>query len=351
VTHGETRRRVGLDGTLQRDALLHRALNRVLSTWEQGHILAGVPIAWVAPNGVDPVTGLYSPTNTDSVGSEAKFAGQRDDPKEGATGPHDSDDRVAARLPVVVWDEIDVAADDPAVAGAAMSESGFAIITSQTCDIQATGPGSRHTHVQVSPVVRLDHEMNPDRLKAAKNGTVVELVHLPDFAEHGDWFADLRLSLPVSKGVLATQVPRKAFPSGSAAQHFAERVAVKTRRPALHNAIDTVLRESLRDIVTAAMSGDDDWPTQIEQFRIQVSAGDRLEPASVTILVICFAKLGIRERKALKEWRRKIARQFRRATTGCEIRLRFTTIDQLGVRDYRDSVFMHVPALAGSVFW
>lgn len=228
--------RRGLDATLHPDAFQDRGIKQSLRIWEQGHILAGVPVFWVAPEGHDQVT--------NSIAAE-------DD--EGVDRPG----RVISAEPtlcVTVWDEVDAAVDpDDVGARPAMSDEGWAIVTSQTCDIQATGPGERHTHVQVSPVVRLDGQISAERLKAARAGMVRELVHLADFDEDGDWFADLRISLPVSKGVLLGRTPRAAFATTDMANKFSERVAAKIRRPALHDAVDDPLRKSLREAIRKAV--------------------------------------------------------------------------------------------------
>lgn len=328
--------RSGLDATLHPNVFSSRDIKRALLQWEQGHVLAGVPVYWAAPNGHDEITKL----TTDEDHEEA-----------------DVTDRAAytrPRLSVTLWDEVDVAVDPDVAARSVMSDTGWAIVTSQTCDIQATGPGERHTHVQVSPVVQLGGQMSAERLKVAKAGMVLELVHLPQFEEDGEWFADLRISLPVSKGVLVGRTPRRAFATTGMANEFSERVAAKIRRPALHDAVDDPLRRTLRETIRQAVDSHKDWPDEVEQFRIQVTVGDRLRPKEVHIWVICFTCLSPADRADLKEWKRSVTRNFRRQTDGCELRVRFTTVDRLSVRDYRDyrdSVFMHVPELGGIAFW
>lgn len=326
--------RCGLDATLHPNAFQDRGIKQSLRIWEQGHILAGVPVFWVAPEGHDQVT--------NSVVAE-------DD--EGVDRPG----RVISAEPtlrVTVWDEVDVAVDpDDVGAPPAMSDDGWAIVTSQTCDIQATGPGERHTHVQVSPVVRLDGQISAERLKAARAGKVRELVHLADFDEDGDWFADLRISLPVSKGVLLSRTPRAAFATTDMANKFSERVAAKIRRPALHDAVDDPLRKSLREAIRQAVGASETWTTEVEQFRIQVSEGDRLRPKALLVLVICFTALDPVGRRHLQDWKASVSKHFKRESGGCALRIRFDTVDRLCVRDYRDSAFIDVPELGGGAFW
>ena len=97
------------------------------------------------------------------------------------------------------------------------------IITSQTCDIVGSGPGAKHPVVQVSPLTPLS-SLSADRAAAVRNGTVVELIHLPTF-DGGQWAVDLRISLPASKGVLLAQPPRPGFDNEAQTLAFAERVS------------------------------------------------------------------------------------------------------------------------------
>ena len=72
-------------------------------------------------------------------------------------------------------------------------------------------------------------------------------MHVPDVPTPGEWAADLRISLPVSKAVLLRQSRVHGFREQHQTLEFAERVAAKTRRPALHDAIADGLVPRLRE--------------------------------------------------------------------------------------------------------
>src|SRR5206468_2164638 len=80
----------------------------------------------------------------------------------------------------------------------------WAVITSQTCDVVASGPGGRHPTVQVSPLVNLDGA-DPNKITGIRRNMNVDSVLVPDVPGGGTWAADLRISLPVSKAVLLQQ--------------------------------------------------------------------------------------------------------------------------------------------------
>ena len=79
----------------------------------------------------------------------------------------------------------------------------YGVVTSQTCDIAATGPGCHHPTVQVSPVVAVEIDagtlgnIRRFRMKAHALMTAADL--------DGTYVADLRISLPVSKAVLVAE--------------------------------------------------------------------------------------------------------------------------------------------------
>lgn len=351
--------RAGLDAVIDPAVLEKRSTKQALSRWRQGSLLAGVPIVWAAVDGYDELTNLTTRADTDDLTQDKagdleghdETQGKNDELSGGpeVEGAANGGSPVLDRLPVAVWDEQDVLAT-PGVERA-LSEEGWAIVTSQTCDIGSTGPGARHPVVQVSPVVSMTGT-NPQRLADAKRGTVTELVHLPNFPAAGDWFVDLRISIPVGKGVLMEREPIPGFATDAEANQFSERVALKFRRAALHDAIHEVLRPSLCRAVADGVEAGHSWPDDIEQFRVLVRKGDRLKPENVAVVAVCYQKLSTFDRVALRTWRMSIMRTFKRSADGCQLgAVMFTTVDTMNVRDYRDSLFMSVPELGGSVFW
>jgi len=191
-TPGPPRR--GVDGIYLPAALAARAVKRKLNDWRQGDLVRGTPLFWAAPLD-DELTGLCV-----------------DDPGDGA-------------LPVVRWDgTAAVGGDEPAVAEG-MHASGtplWGIITSQTCDVAATGPGQRHPTVQVSPLRELSAEFNPGRVTEIRRGSNVDLVYVPNVPTPGEWAADLRISLPISKAVLLVRERVHGFRDAREAIEFGD---------------------------------------------------------------------------------------------------------------------------------
>jgi hypothetical protein len=116
----------------------------------------------------------------------------------------------------------------------------------------------------------------------------------------------LRVSVPVSKAVLLRQTRIPGFTDPAAALQFAERVAGRYRRPALHDAITTGLVPRLRELVKQARNTGELWPDLIEKFRLLVTAGDRLRPTNVALIAVVLQdKLDAEDTRLLRAWRLK----------------------------------------------
>ncbi|MGC4111143.1 MAG: hypothetical protein QM747_12120 [Nocardioides sp.] len=316
----------GLEDGFDQDVLTSRDFRKRLDDWRQGDLLEAVPIAWAAPVGEDPLTGIRS------------------------------EEALQGRMPMVTWDELaaDASGDVATSAG-----RGWGIITSQTCDVAGSGPGARHHTVQVSPVVLGTGRMRPERLADARAGTIIELVHVPEVPEEGDWFADLRMSVPVSKAVLVTSTPRRGFTQEQQVIAFAEAVARKSRRPAVHDVVSDQVVPELSALVKDATADGAVWPDAVEQIRLEVLEGDRLWPSKMRLVVIGYVSLDADQRAALRSWQKDRARALRRATKdpiflpgGIQLMAcRFTDLNSIGVVDYRNTVPLGVDGLSGGAFW
>ena len=246
----------------------------VLAQWKQGHLVSGLPLTWIAPPGVDPVTGL--------------------DLTEDSAGP--------------VWAE----------------ESFDAIICSQTCDIGATPPGDQHPTVLVAPLVHESGLSSNSRRKLAADGKLGYLVQVlpadktarqnllaaatsqtvadppsdpnPEpLALRGvratprghRWFADLRLLVPISKGMLLDRQPLDGFTSEAESLAFGEILAQKFRRPATHEALSEALPEMLKSFIQSSAGGANrQCFAKVEQVRLWILDGDRLNPQRAQLLVL-----------------------------------------------------------------
>ncbi|MBB2923197.1 hypothetical protein [Cellulomonas cellasea] len=290
---------------------------------------------WAGTDDDDPITGLSVP----------------------ASGGH--------QWPVVPWDGLGAeVSTDTAPSGSGNDadtgghpekpggwEGSWSILTSQTCDIVATGPGQRHPTVQVCPLLRLDDHLDKGQIAEINRGSRVDLITVPDVPGGGNWAADLRISVPVSKGVLLRQDPVHGFTTPEDSQQFAERVAAKYRRPALHDEISGDLVTGLRDLVAEARESEALWPDVIEQFRLLVLDGDRLTPRSVRVLVILF-RPGITAEDAspLREWRKREKKRLLRHGIALAP-LDFVAVSNLTVTEYRASDPLRVPELGQPAYW
>jgi hypothetical protein len=302
-----------------------RVVRRALNEWRQGDLVAGTRLFWAAPLD-DPLTGLQVDGDSSS------------------------------RWPVVVWDGTPAAATtavaDVDTAPPDSNASRWSIITSQTCDVVATGPGARHPTVQVSPLRDLRLEFDAGQITEIRRGSRVDLVYVPNVPGGGDWAADLRVSLPVSKAVLLEQTPQRGFGKAKEALEFGERVAAKVRRPALHDQISDGLVNSLREFVKVTREAGEQWPDLFEQFRLLVTDGDKLQPKSVALLAITHGQTTGANRQPLRGWQRTEKRRLARASDGILLTpVRFYKLDELGARDYRDSDPLRVPELGSPAFW
>lgn len=87
---------------------------------------------------------------------------------------------------------------------APLSDSGYAAVVSQTCDI-AGGPGMRHPLVQACPVRDIS-VFSTEKVQQIKDHQLSDYVWLSEPPVPGAvWAVDLRTIVPVSKGLLAAQ--------------------------------------------------------------------------------------------------------------------------------------------------
>ena len=129
-----------------------------LDLWQQGDVVLDVPITWVMPVGSDPIVGA------ENVDQYVTAYGGPDAPKV------------------------------------------HLVLCSQTCDIGTDGTGGSHPFVIGAPLVPGSLISPPVRKLAREYRTGYLLPASPDPAfvapEADGWFVDLRLMVPISKGLL-----------------------------------------------------------------------------------------------------------------------------------------------------
>ncbi len=275
----------------------------VLDSWKQGDLLKGEFGVWLGPGGAtDPTTGVTA------GGHGGEFRAMR----------------------------------------ASLSDTGYYALTSQTCDVAVSGPGKRHPFVQVSPVRDIGAAFARDKVALIQAGEVVEYVYLTNPPLSGaQWAVDLRLSVPISKSVLAGASPVSGMKTFEDEVTLSQRIANKYERPALHDLLAGDLTNALDRCISRAR-GTQSWCDDVEQFRMFVE-GSRLQPKRVRLLVITDAPFSPSERKPLRdEWK-----TFKGRLVAAGIRwepISFATIKNLSIDKYRDSLPMNIPALRKGKF-
>ncbi|MFF1530274.1 hypothetical protein [Cellulomonas sp. NPDC058312] len=299
---------MGLDAAYDRDALA--SMKGQLAEWRQGDLIDSVPYFWASPGGADPLTELFTTS-------------------------------IAQRSGVAMWDE--------RAAGEAVSTDigrGWAIVASQTCDVGATGPGLRHLTVQVHPVVEAP-SMSKEALADAYGHRKVDLFPVSGLSG-GPWFADLRVSFPVSKSLLALATPVRGFVTVEESHRFAQHLAAKVRRPALHDAVSDQLVPALETFFKRQRESD--WIADIEQVRLTVVEGEPLWPSRVELLVVLRGELQPSGKRAIRDLRTQLGKPFKRATIdatraphGCVLGpVRFQRLEKLSVEEYRNSTPLRI---------
>lgn len=208
-----------------------------LGRWRQGHLVVDVPAMWVAPVGPDPFTGY----EVDAATGQAMF-----DP----TGR--------------TW-----------------------IITSQTCDLGGTAPGDRHPFIHLAPLVH-SSVLDKNRVRLAIERKAGDLI--PVLSPFGgttpkpEWFADLRLQVPVSKAILLTRDPIEGFSAEDQYLEFGTTLGYKVSRPALDAALSEEVPRILDQYVKDNGARKQCF-AKVEQVRILITP-QRLEPAAVTFYIL-----------------------------------------------------------------
>lgn len=321
TTSDESHRDVeGVDDIIDLSSLAAEDVVARLDQWEQGHLVSGLRLFWATTRGFDVLASAPTASPSDGGWDVQRLAHE--------------DDAVVNKLVDSVSNILD-----------------WGIVTSQTCDVAATGPGAKHPTVQVSPLVRLD-PADEALIQEVKDGKRLNLVYVPEVPEEGEWAADLRISLPVSKALLLenSQVPMSGFSSSQGVLEFAGQIAWKVRRPALHEYLSGPLLKDLRKVVDVHARRNAEWVEQVEQFRI-ITDGDPLRPKSVQILVITDEKLNAVEKLALRNWRKSKRNEIRDKVDGAVFEpLRFRVLGEVSAVEYRDAFPLYVPELGRRAF-
>jgi hypothetical protein len=170
----------------------------------------------------------------------------------------------------------------------------FAILTSQTCDIGEEADVWEFPWVQVAPV----YEIHDTQL--LQRDYMVRLTG-PDF-QLAIYVADLRLELPVEKGVIVGVKVRPGFDTEKDAIEFAEVLGRRRQRAAVASGVNTHIRETLRAKVNAKRPA---WRTirdQVHKIMLAIEDGTRADPRVVRVFVVSGDPLSDETRQWFDEW-------------------------------------------------
>lgn len=170
-------------------------------------------------------------------------------------------------------DFVDLAPDERPVYG---------IITTQSCDLSEERPDPRQPWLAVAPV----YEVSPDSPLRDRD-YVFELA--PPELDGGAWVADLRIEMPVEKGLLVGRAPIEAFSDEAGYIAFANFLARRRGRPALASVFHEVLSATTRRLKsdrTAHRTLARSARPHVYKLMLAIEDGTRLEPVAAKLYVI-----------------------------------------------------------------
>jgi hypothetical protein len=170
------------------------------------------------------------------------------------------------------------------------------ILTSQTCDVGEAGDVWEFPWVQVGPVYRV-HADDPVLLREY----VVRLT-ANDLQGTGIYVADLRIEMPVEKGVLVATKCQPGFETEEEEIHFAEILGRRRQRPALANEINRYVRGALRNTANSHRNAWKRTRQEIHKVMLAIEEGPRLAPRIIRVVVVSPAPLSPGARDWFERW-------------------------------------------------
>ena len=165
----------------------------------------------------------------------------------------------------------------------------YFMVTSQTCDIvESAGTRPNYPWVQASPVFDMSNSLNSGEKRMLKRrGWRRWLWHLPGL-EGGFWVADLRIEIPIEKGVLAHCDVISGHADEDDRRALGHRLANRRSRPAFSDAfvraVQAPLVSKLRDL---AKSDAELYAAMDPAIGVYVAMDNHLEPRVARIVLIC----------------------------------------------------------------
>jgi hypothetical protein len=153
----------------------------------------------------------------------------------------------------------------------------------------------------------------------------------------------------VHKLALVDVTPTQGFPGEVDGLRFSDFVALRTRRPALHDALSSDLRAILNDTIQNGPNQNEDWYAQVEQIRLDI-APSRLQPDWVRIHVLCERVLTPEERALWLTCEKRVKALFAQHNVNYG-GLQFDALETVTAMQYRRWVPLPIPRLKRPPFW
>lgn len=208
----------------------------------------------------------------------------------------------AASLRSPIWELTRVIAEDagdPDAAPAHLAVDGdevppYGIITSQTCDVAEDRPVPVQPWIDIAPVYTCD-ESNP--LLGRDYVFRLDSMQAPDGKR---WVADLRLSIPLEKGLLVRREPIDPF-GGSEKERiaFGDALGKRLARAALSESVHKVIGQTLRSHNRSAKKR---VRKRVYKLMLHIAQGTRLEPEAVRLHVVTLGSPDVESNREMREW-------------------------------------------------
>jgi len=158
----------------------------------------------------------------------------------------------------------------------------YGIITTQTCDLAEERLDPRQPWLAVAPV----YTIAPDSpLRDRDHVHVLDPPAVPGEV----WIADLRIEMPLEKGLLVGREPIEAFPDEDGYIRFANALARRRGRPALASVFHEVLSGITRRLKAASNAQRRlarSARPNIYKLMLAIEDGTRLEPVAAKLYVV-----------------------------------------------------------------
>ncbi len=164
----------------------------------------------------------------------------------------------------------------------------YYVITSQTCDIvESAADRPSYAWIQVAPVFDMTTSFNSgERRMLAKRGWRRWLWHLPALG-NGFWVADLRIEIPLEKGVLAELDVIPGHADEVDRRSFGARLANRRSRPAFSDQFVSVIQAPLVGMLRELERRDATLFAAMDpDVEVYVRLDDHLAPTTVEVVLV-----------------------------------------------------------------